>query len=116
MENGSGVVNDRKALAPEGFPGLLRLNAQDEAADGNLFVGSDGYAFATRNLFPVQKRWVSTLGYHPVAALVVERQDCVHAANFRIAFDWQIDGDGSRAAADADFGFGNRHDRLAYAV
>src|SRR5437867_11488014 len=64
---------------------LLRLDAEDEGADGNLFVGSNVCAFLARQLIPSDHSRVTTYGNKPIA-IVRANQNCVHTTHFRIPF------------------------------
>src|SRR5260370_26894767 len=94
---------------------LLRLNPQRIAANGDLLVRLDHASLVTREFAAGDQGWVSAFGCDPISTLVVERECCMNAANFGIAFERQVDRNRSRAAPDRDFRFGNWHDRLTHA-
>src|SRR5437763_5879613 len=101
-------------------PGLrpvsLRLDAECETCDLDFLVGADFDALLARYLAPADEGRVAPLGAEPVAARVVEFERGVVAADLRVAFYRQVNGDGLRAATDCDLVLGDGHDRLAHAA
>src|SRR5260370_35611630 len=91
---------------------LLRLNPQRIAANGDLLVRLDHTSLVTREFAAGDQGWVSAFGCDPISTLVVERECCMHAANFGIPFERQGNRNRSPARPCPDFGFGKWHDRL----
>src|SRR5205085_4930605 len=98
------------------FPRLLRLNPQRIATNPNLLIRLHDRTLVSRYLASGDQGWVSSFGRQPVTTLIVEHQRCMNAADFRIAFQRQIDSDGSRTAANRDFRFGDLNHGLSDAL
>ena len=94
---------------------LLWLNPQNKTANLDFVIGRDLRALLSWQFMAVDERWVSSLGREPELAVVVARECGVYAADFRVAFERQVNGDGARAAPDGDFRFRDWNDRLTNA-
>src|SRR6185312_1892723 len=72
---------------------LLWLDTKHEAADGDLLIGGDFNAFAAGHFLAIDEGGVTAFGDQPIVTFRIEREGRMHATDFGVSFDGQIDRD-----------------------
>src|SRR5438094_5128777 len=98
----SGEINEAEGSFARVIEFLPRLNPQGITANPNLLIRLYDCPLFAGHLAAGNQSWIPAFGSNPITSLIIDHQHRVHATDLRIAFQRQIDGDRTRAAANRD--------------